>query len=135
MAQYEAQRAEIVAGQAQSLRARIENGERIILYESVYLPVDSLIANEAMSEEFSISVLRQLGLDGWDVVAVIPRTIGVALTNTSFGSTSGETWGAGMGGNVAGVHLLLKREVSSQNNASDELLKWYSARNLDDFAA
>lgn len=90
------------------------------------------MVDEPMNKDFSIGSLRVMGLEGWDVVAIIPRTIGIALTNTSFGSSSGETWGAGVGGNVAGVHVIIKKEVSAQNNVSDEYLKEYVVRNLDD---
>ena len=104
-----------------------------MLYEDIYLPVDSQIVDEAINKDFSIGSLRRMGFDGWDVVAVIPRTFGIALTNTSFGSSSGETWGAGVGGNVVGVYIVLKKEVSAQHNVSDEFLDEYVTRNLEDF--
>ena len=36
------------------------------------------------------------------MVAAIPKTLGLGLSNSSFGSTFGTTWGGGMGGNVLG---------------------------------
>jgi len=59
----------------------------------------------------------QLGCDGWDVVTAVPRTLGLGLTNMSLGSAVGSTWGGGIGGNVVGVHLVLRRPFSI---ASDE---------------
>jgi hypothetical protein len=131
--QYEAQRAEVALVKVQDMRLRIDNGERVILYETIYLPVDSQIVDEIPNKNFSIAALRRNGFYGWDIVAIIPRTFGIALTNTSFGSSSGETWGAGVGGNVVGVHVVIKKEVSAQSNVSDDFLQEYVIRNLDDF--
>ena len=104
-----------------------------MLYEDVYLPVDSQVVDEPVTKDFGIGILRRSGVDGWDIVGIVPRTVGVALTNTSFGSSSGETWGAGVGGNVVGLHVIIKREVSVLKNVSDEFLLEYVTRHLDDF--
>jgi hypothetical protein len=66
-----------------------------------------------------MSALQSAGLAGWQVLSVIPRTIGIGLTNVSYGSGGGgETWGAGMGGNVAGVYVLLGKEIDSLEGAA-----------------
>ncbi|MDQ1328359.1 MAG: hypothetical protein QG641_1644 [Candidatus Poribacteria bacterium] len=131
--EYQACKDDIISARIQLLRQRIECGEKVFLYESMYLPVDSKVVNETITEEFSIGSLRRLGFDGWDIVAVIPRTLGVALTNESYGSSSGTTWGAGLGGNVVGVHIVIKKELLSQSNISDDFLAEYFDRNLFDF--
>ena len=89
-----------------------KSGAAIYLHESVYLPVDSVVTEQPLAQAFDVDPLRSLGWAGWRVVGVVPKTVGVGLTNTSFGASSGETWGAGLGGNVAGVHVLLELEVS-----------------------
>jgi hypothetical protein len=91
-------------------------GKPIYIYDSIYLPVDSFV-NDDQIGTFELSALQAAGLAGWKVLSVIPRTVGVALTNVSYGSNSGETWGAGLGGNVAGVHVLLCREVSNEKDS------------------
>jgi hypothetical protein len=119
----------------QELRRRIDNGEIIYFYETVYIPVNSVVTDTPLTEEFSIGLLRKLGLSGWEVVGVIPRTLGVALTNRLIGPTPGsspETWGAGLGGNVAGVHIILKMKLSPEN-AQDEFLLNYIGQNMDAF--
>lgn len=93
----------------------IASGKSLYVYDSIYLPVDSFVNDEQVGT-FDLSPLQAAGLAGWKVLSVIPRTIGIALTNVSYGSNSGETWGAGMGGNVAGVHVLLCREVSNEKD-------------------
>jgi hypothetical protein len=87
------------------LAATLSSGRSVSLYESIYVPVDSEVNGEALAGEFDLLQIQTLGWQGWDVVGVVPRTAGVGLFNTSAGSKS---WGAGMGGNVAGVHVLLR---------------------------
>jgi hypothetical protein len=58
------------------------------------------------------------GMDGWNVIGVVPRTTGIGLSNSSIGSTMGTSWGAGLGGNVIGVYLLLNREVTDNDDIS-----------------
>jgi hypothetical protein len=101
------------------MQTRLEAGKPIFLYDSIYVPVDSILNDEQMSQGFDISVVRNLGISGWEVVQAIPRTIGVGLKNTSFGSTMGDTWGGGSGGNVAGVHLVIKKSIGIDDITDD----------------
>ncbi len=96
-------------------QAQIDSGNYPNLYRWLYLPIDSIV-NEEVVGDFDISELQLAGLDGWDVVAVIPKTLGVALKNFLSGSTMGSEWGGGMGGNVVGVYLLLRKEVTDAND-------------------
>ena len=67
---------------------------------------------------WDVSPLQVHGLMGWQVLGVIPRTVGIGLTNVSYGSSSGETWGAGVGGNVCGAYVLLGKQISSLEGAT-----------------
>lgn len=119
----------------EELKSKIASGEKIFLYDSIYIPVDSIVNQETLLKEFSLDVLRKVGLQGWEVVGIIPRTLGVSLTNSLIGPTPGsspESWGAGLGGNVMGVHIILQMEAS-QRNISDDFLLDYVRRNMDSF--
>jgi hypothetical protein len=118
-----------VASKAADCRERIRAGEKVFLYEQLYVPVDSTVAEEKVTDSFSIGELKSLGYHGWKIVAVIPRTYGLALKNTG---TTGTTWGAGLGGNVIGVYVVMAKELSSNNDISDEDLCGYFVRNLND---
>lgn len=96
-------------------QAQIDSGNFPNLYRWIYLQVDSEIDEDVVGE-FDIAELQLAGLEGWDIVAVIPKTVGVALKNYSTGSTVGSSWGGGMGGNVVGVYLLLRKEVTDAND-------------------
>lgn len=117
----------------QLIKNRINDGEVLFFYRSVYLPVDSVVVAESVTSEFSIAGLSRLGFDGWDIVGTVPRTIGIGLTNVSYGSSSGTTWGAGVGGNIVGVHVLLKKEASTDHEVSDDFLEKYIEENISEF--
>lgn len=89
---------------------RIASGNNPNLFQWMYIQVDSVV-DESTVGEFDITDLQVAGLDGWDIVAVIPKTLGMALKNYSSGSTFGESWGGGMGGNILGVYVILSKEV------------------------
>lgn len=132
--QYNLYLTEIIKAKVQSIRDRINSGEISFLYQSIYLPVDSIVVKEKTIQEFSIKAIRPLGFDGWDIVGIVPKTLGVGLENSSIGSTMGTTWGAGIGGNIVGVYVLLKKEVSAIRNVSDNFLEKHVSENIFDFA-
>lgn len=131
--EFNRQKENLLLSKFKELKSKIENGEQIFLYDSIYVPVDSIVNEEALNEDFSISILRKAGLQGWEVVGILPRTVSIGLTNRVLGA--GDTaisWGAGLGGNVMGVHIILKMEMSRQN-LSDDFLMDYITRNIDSF--
>jgi ribosomal protein L40E len=132
--QYKSYKIEIARTKVQSLRNRMNSGEVSFLYQSVYLPVDSVIMKEKTVQEFSLKAIQPLGFDGWDIVGIVPKTLGLGLENSSFGSTMGTTWGGGIGGNVVGVYVLLKKEISAERNVLDEFLEKYISENIYEFA-
>jgi hypothetical protein len=81
------------------------------LPESPYIPGDSVVAEQRLADDFAVNHLRSLGWYGWRVVGIAPKTVGIGLTNSSIGASTGQTWGAGLGGNVAGVYVLLEIDV------------------------
>ena len=129
--EYDSFKSKLVSPKVQDFKGKLENGEKVYLYESIYVPVDSVVSESKLVDEFSIGPLRRLGLAGWQVVGIVPKTVGIGLTNMSVGSEFGDTWGAGIGGNVMGVHILLKMEASI-NNISDDFLLDYVTKNIDD---
>ncbi|WP_145093168.1 hypothetical protein [Anatilimnocola aggregata] len=63
------------------LQSRLREGHSVFLYDTVYLPVDSELLGEQMNIGFDIPGVRKLGLLGWEVVQVVPRTVGIGLEN------------------------------------------------------
>jgi hypothetical protein len=85
-------------------------GENPSLFTWLYTPVDSIVEN-VDTGKFDTLDLQGYGLAGWRLVAVVPKTIGIGLKNTSMGSTFGESWGGGLGGDVIGVYFIMQREI------------------------
>lgn len=129
------QKDELFTTKVEQIKKRTQNGEKIFLYDNIYIPVDSIVNQESLlSSGFTLGSLKRLGFEGWEVVGVIPRTFAMGLTNRLIGPTPGsspETWGAGLGGNVMGVHLIMKLDAA-QSSLSDDFLLDYVTRNLAD---
>lgn len=98
---------------------RLESGRPVIVYQSIYMPVDSVVLDERLSPHFDVSGLFRMSLLGWEAIQIVPRTVGVALKNSSIGSTTGVTWGGGSGGNVAGVYVLLRKTLAPSDVTLD----------------
>lgn len=104
----------------ESFADEVAKGVAAFAYKAVYVPIDSVVNNETLGE-FNIAALQQLGLWGWQVVGVMPRTVGLGLKNVSYGTGgTSETWGAGIGGNVTGVYVLLSKAVVAEDKDSIE---------------
>lgn len=97
---------------------QIASGNNPNLFRWIYIQIDSEVEGDAIGQ-FDITELQAAGLEGWDVVAVLPRTLGIGLKNIA---TNGNSWGAGIGGNVMGVYVILSKELydlESERNISD----------------
>jgi hypothetical protein len=101
------------------LRTRLESGKFAFLYDSVFVPVDSQILDEEFASEFDVSILRKLGLLGWEIIQAVPRTKGIGLENIGTDTLFGSKWAGGVGGNVMGVHIIIKRTVSASDLTDD----------------
>lgn len=103
---------------SQKAKAQIASGNNPNLFRWIYIEVDSEVEGDVIGT-FDITELQAAGLEGWDVVAVLPKTLGIGLKNIS---TNGNSWGAGIGGNVMGVYVILSKELydlDSERNVSD----------------
>ena len=83
------------------------------LVHHVYTPVDSVVQKEKFATDFTLKYVRPWTQYGWKMVATVPRTVGVALRNPSITEPNG----SGIGGNVAGVYILLQLEITAESIA------------------
>jgi hypothetical protein len=105
-----------------NLSAAIEAGKPLYHYRWIYIEIDSEINGDAVGS-FNFDAIQDAGLEGWKVLSVLPRTVGIGLKNTSLGSTMGESWGGGIGGVVAGAYVILGREVDRGDSSWLQELK------------
>jgi hypothetical protein len=94
------------------MRSRLESGKPAFLYDSIYVPVDSQLLDNEFANEFDVSMLRKLGVLGWDIVQAVPKTKGIGLENIGTDTMFGSKWAGGVGGNVMGVHIIIKKSIS-----------------------
>ncbi len=52
---------------------RLQQGHKVFRYKMVYLAAGELLAEDPLGDGFDLPALTEHGLEGWEVVAVIPR--------------------------------------------------------------
>jgi hypothetical protein len=55
-----------------SARKRLQNGGKVFRYKMVYLPSGALLGDDPLSEGFDVPSLEDHGLEGWEVVHMLP---------------------------------------------------------------
>ena len=101
------------------MRTRLKSGKPTFLCDSIFVPMNPIPDENNLADEFNLSILRRLGLIGWDIVQAIPRTTGIGLKNAGTDALFGEKGGRGIGGNVMGVHIIIKKSLSARDLTDD----------------
>ena len=101
-----------VKGRLDEMHSLVDQGVNPFLYDVIVISAQSRFNEKNIGAAPNLDELRSYGWAGWDIVGIIPSTYGEALTNTSYGASSGTTWGAGVGGLVIGAYVLLKFEIT-----------------------
>jgi hypothetical protein len=108
-------REELEAGEKRALqekievaRKRLQKGRKVFQYKMVYLSAGELLDEDPLNEGFLVPALTEHGLEGWEVVNMIPRrkqTL-VSVVDDTF----------------SGAYFLLKKEMSQDESAElDEM--------------
>lgn len=87
----------------ESAKRRLQQGGRVFRYKMVYLASSALMGNDPLGRGFEVPALDSLGLDGWEVVNLLPvrRSMMVGSVDEHF----------------TGAYFLLKREVLAGDGA------------------
>jgi len=101
------------------LRKRLQANKPVFLYDSIFVPVDSVLDEKDLAEDFDLTSIRKLGLLGWDIVQAVPKTIGIGLKNMNNTGIFGEEWGGGIGGNVVGVYIIIRKTITLSDLTDD----------------
>ncbi len=78
-------------------RKRLQQGRKVFRYKMVYLPAGEILDEDPSSEGFDLPALTDHGLEGWEVVGIIPRRK--------------QTLVSVMDDNYSGAYFLLKKEI------------------------
>jgi hypothetical protein len=55
-----------------SAKKRLQQGGKVYRYKMVYLPAGALMGDDPLSRGFPVSALEEHGLEGWEVVHMLP---------------------------------------------------------------
>ena len=92
----------------ETARKRLQKGRKVFRYKMVYLPAGELLDEDLSSEGFTVPALTEHGLEGWEVVNIIPRRK--------------QTLVSVVDDNFSGAYFLLKKEMSPDESAElDEI--------------
>lgn len=86
-----------------SARIRLQKGQKVFRYTTLYLPADEFQHDVGGGEHFNIPDLDFAGLDGWEIVHILPRH-STRITNE-------------MDPHVTGAYVLLKKEITPAESA------------------
>lgn len=89
--------------------ARANQAPPIFLYKTIQVAVDSILAGvQNTIPNFAIGPTQLAGLNGWQVIGVVPKTIAVT-GNQGFNNFVSN------GGNVIAVYLLMQLTLTIEN--------------------
>ncbi|NJC97515.1 MAG: hypothetical protein C3F07_15540 [Anaerolineales bacterium] len=87
----------------ESARKRIQTGGKVFRYKMVYLPAATLMGDDPLRDEYNVPTLDNHGLQGWEVVTIIPQRRSM-LVNT-------------IDDHFTGAYFLLKKEILPHESA------------------
>ncbi|HEY5730440.1 MAG TPA: hypothetical protein VIS72_10345 [Anaerolineales bacterium] len=87
----------------ESAKKRIQSGGRIFRYKMVYLPAAALMGDDPLSNEYSVPSLDNHGLQGWEVITIIPQRRSMMTTSVD--------------DHFTGAYFLLKKEILPHESA------------------
>jgi hypothetical protein len=95
--------------QVEAIIQRANQAPPIFLYKTIQVGVDSVLAGvQNTFTKFAINPVQLAGLNGWQVVGVVPQTLAIT-SNQGFNSFVSN------GGNVIAVYLLMQLTLTKEN--------------------
>jgi len=93
----EAEREREQRSHIESARARLQRGGKVFRYKMVYLASAALMNDDPQDEGFQIHALDNHGLEGWEVINILPRRRSQLV--------------GGVDDHFTGAYFLLKKEI------------------------
>lgn len=81
----------------ESARMRLQKGGKVFRYKMVYLPAGAILSEDPLNEGFNVPALENHGLEGWEVVNIIPRRRTMLV--------------GGVDDHFTGAYFLFKKEI------------------------
>jgi hypothetical protein len=89
----------------QTARQRLQKGKKVFVYKMIYIPSGELMQEDPMGEGFTIPTLDEIGLEGWEVVNMLPRRRQLLV--------------GGVDDHFTGAYFLLKKKLVSAEDAAE----------------
>jgi len=95
--EFEAEREHSRRARLDLAKKRLQRGGKVFRYRMVYLPAGALMGDDLLSKGFNLPALEEHGLDGWEVIHLLPsrRALLVGSIDDHF----------------TGAYFLLKKEI------------------------
>jgi hypothetical protein len=102
-AEIEAEERQARKGKLDTARKRLQSGRKVFSYKMVYLPAGDILSEDSFGEGFRIPDLDDAGLEGWEVVNMIPRRKQLLVGSVD--------------DHFVGAYFLLKKEISPEESS------------------
>lgn len=80
-------------------KKRLQKGQKVFQYKMIFLPIGELLDEDPASDGFYVPGLGEFGLEGWEVINMIPRR--------------GQVLGGSNDEYISRAYFLMKREISA----------------------
>lgn len=90
----------------ESARQRVQSGGKVFRYKMVYLPAATLMGIDPLKNEYNVPSLDNHGLQGWEVVTIIPQRRSMLVSSVD--------------DHFTGAYFLLKKEILPHETAELE---------------
>ncbi|NBU62939.1 MAG: hypothetical protein EBS29_00275 [Chloroflexia bacterium] len=98
-----------IARQVDAIIQRANQAPPIFLYKTIQVGVDSVLAGvQNTFTSFALGATQVAGLNGWQVVGVVPKTLAIT-------ANQGFNHFVSNGGNVIAVYLLMQLTLTKEN--------------------
>ena len=87
----------------ESAKKRIQSGGKVFRYKMVYMTAAALMGDDPLSDEYGVPSLDNQGLQGWDVVTIIPQRRSMMVSSVD--------------DHFTGAYFLLKKEILPHESA------------------
>ncbi len=99
----EAEERQARKGKLDTARKRLQSGRKVFRYKMVYLPAGDILSEDSFGEGFPIPDLDDAGLEGWEVVNMIPRRKQMLVGSVD--------------DHFVGAYFLWKKEISPEESS------------------
>jgi hypothetical protein len=107
-AEMEAEERRALLGSIGNAKARLQKGQKVFTYKMIYLPAGEILSEDTSDDGFNILGLDKAGLEGWEVVNIVPRKRQILVGDID--------------DHFVGAYFLLKKEMGADEGTELDAL-------------